>query len=505
MSLQVYPVSCKSCGQKIYGQVKYCPYCSDPFTVDPAVKVPSHTPNLDADRVITSVKNVSAGKAQSVSYDEWFEDVMQQDQTPLRATVENAPAQGEYNPAMKKMVSEKATELGVPDKESSSLLINQLNKKGFVPEGKKPNVELSVNLYPKEKNKYIEKAKFENSRVTLDSIFQKVLSDGTFEAGKLQYLKDHGKKLGYPEEQLLIDFEKKMIEQGLSPDPDANLKNTDSIKKKLSVDWKTYKKHLEASAYQLRSYLESTLSSGVYTPPDYARIAEAATGILRRDALMLKEQIIEYFKAKGFNPVGKFEAGNELTVTWQTKSYQESQIIQEAKTNEFAKASGVMKKSSPINPLIFKLIGFAAAVFFVIYVIFIAPSNESNKTATVSPSNTPDVSSANTADATGIKSVINEYYNAVQNKRVNDAINLYSEVKKPNIKVNRIKAIAKDTEYYSIDSIKVVSNNGTYAETVVNLRHKKYHKSEERWEINVSLVYENGSWKIITTPGRKLY
>lgn len=105
----------------------------------------------------------------------------------------------------------------------------------------------------------------------------------------------------------------------------------------------------------------------------------------------------------------------------------------------------------------------------------------------------------------GIESTIKNYYQAVQDKRVDDAINMYSSARRPMIKVNTLQAIAADTEYYIIDSINVTSNDGAYAQTVVNLRHKKYKRYEENWEIYVSLIRENGVWQIVSTPGKKLW
>lgn len=103
-----------------------------------------------------------------------------------------------------------------------------------------------------------------------------------------------------------------------------------------------------------------------------------------------------------------------------------------------------------------------------------------------------------------IESTIRNYYQAVQDKRVDYAINMYSTQKKPKIKVGLLHNIASDTEYYRINSINVTSNDGIRAQTVVNLSHKKYNKSEENWEVYVSLINENGVWKIDSTPGRKL-
>lgn len=105
-----------------------------------------------------------------------------------------------------------------------------------------------------------------------------------------------------------------------------------------------------------------------------------------------------------------------------------------------------------------------------------------------------------------IEATIRNYYQSVQDKRFEDAINAYSVEKRPKLNIDLIVRIGKDTEYYKIDSIDVTSNDGIHALATVRLRHKKYNNYEENWEIYVSLVNENenGIWKLVSTPGRKL-
>lgn len=109
-----------------------------------------------------------------------------------------------------------------------------------------------------------------------------------------------------------------------------------------------------------------------------------------------------------------------------------------------------------------------------------------------------------TVGVSDVETAIKNFYQAVQDKRVNDAVNMFSAAKRPNIKVNLISSVAKDTEYYAIDSISINSNDGQTANTLVRLRHKKFKRSEELWEINVTLVNEEGIWKIVSTPGNKV-
>lgn len=109
------------------------------------------------------------------------------------------------------------------------------------------------------------------------------------------------------------------------------------------------------------------------------------------------------------------------------------------------------------------------------------------------------------SDNSGIELTIKNYFQAVQDKRVGDAINMYCDARKPNIRVDVIQRTAYDTEYYLIESINVANNDGMRAETLVKLTHKKYNSPEENWEIYISLIKESGVWKIVSTPGKRLY
>jgi hypothetical protein len=104
----------------------------------------------------------------------------------------------------------------------------------------------------------------------------------------------------------------------------------------------------------------------------------------------------------------------------------------------------------------------------------------------------------------GIDQVIARFYLMVEQKRVNDAIDMFASAKKPNIKRNVIESVAKDTEYYRIQNIRVVEQDASNAKTQVYLLHKKYRSAEEKWQIDISLIKENGEWKLWSTPGRRL-
>jgi hypothetical protein len=167
--------------------------------------------------------------------------------------------------------------------------------------------------------KSVEQPDLETIREELDSLIDEILSAEEFEPEDIEKLKDKGNQSGYSEEQLLIHVEKKLLEKGFIPDPDADIKETATVNERLSVGWKTYEKNLEVSIGKLRNALDDQLK-GVYSPNDYANIAKSATGFLKRDDLKLKETLVSYLKEKGFKPVGEFEAGNDLTVEWRNDS-----------------------------------------------------------------------------------------------------------------------------------------------------------------------------------------
>ena len=59
-----------------------------------------------------------------------------------------------------------------------------------------------------------------------------------------------------------------------------------------------------------------------------------------------------------------------------------------------------------------------------------------------------------------------------------------------------LKTVAKDTEYYLVDKIEGRRIDENQSENLIILWHKKYGNSAEKLEINISLVKEDGVWKI---------
>jgi hypothetical protein len=109
------------------------------------------------------------------------------------------------------------------------------------------------------------------------------------------------------------------------------------------------------------------------------------------------------------------------------------------------------------------------------------------------------------ADRQQIQQLIQEYYNRVAQKNVDGALSLYASYRIPQIKRHILAAIARDTEYYRFGDIDVWQLDGQTAKAKVHLFHKKYNQREEKWLIDISLVKENGSWRIVATPGNRLY
>ncbi len=167
-------------------------------------------------------------------------------------------------------------------------------------------------------------AKRQNAgRQQLLSTIVGILADGIYEPNEKNIVYEVGRKACLTDEEIEEYFEKNLLEQGFSPDPDADFAATDTLPKKLSVIWRTVDKHNEVSIHKFELFLDGKLHNGIYNPDDYATITEATTGILRRDAIKQKEILVNYLKGKGFKPAGQYRPGNELSVVWKTDWYKE--------------------------------------------------------------------------------------------------------------------------------------------------------------------------------------
>lgn len=118
----------------------------------------------------------------------------------------------------------------------------------------------------------------------------------------------------------------------------------------------------------------------------------------------------------------------------------------------------------------------------------------------------PPSSTANIGSAAqqSITETIRSYYQAVQDRQIDRAVLLYAAFKRRTVKRNVLEAIARDTQYYAIERIQIRELEPTMAKVTVELRHKKIQKPEEYWEVWMELVSDQGDWRILATPGRRV-
>jgi len=103
-----------------------------------------------------------------------------------------------------------------------------------------------------------------------------------------------------------------------------------------------------------------------------------------------------------------------------------------------------------------------------------------------------------------IGTVARSYFGFVQSRQVERAIALYAVSKRPNVKRNVIEGVARDTEYYRIDRIDSVRLEPLDARVVVYVWHKRIKGPEEYWEIFMDFIHEQGEWRILSTPGKRI-
>jgi len=138
------------------------------------------------------------------------------------------------------------------------------------------------------------------------------------------------------------------------------------------------------------------------------------------------------------------------------------------------------------------------------HVLIVGSPGAAMKQSDNKPSPPPPQTGFSPADEESIKRITTKYYDSVQKKDIEGAMNYYATEKRPQIKKSRIEAIAKDTEYYKIESITVISTEVDKAKSLTLLIHKKHDLPPESWEITLEMIKERGDWKIWATPGRKI-
>ncbi len=104
------------------------------------------------------------------------------------------------------------------------------------------------------------------------------------------------------------------------------------------------------------------------------------------------------------------------------------------------------------------------------------------------------------------KTVAN-YHKAVEEERIYDALDFYVSYRKPQIRLDKLKQIGEGTEYYVIEEVRPLRyyDGGNKADVYVRVRQKPVHSSQEQvWEGVWLMEKENGEWKIVRTPGRRI-
>ncbi len=103
-----------------------------------------------------------------------------------------------------------------------------------------------------------------------------------------------------------------------------------------------------------------------------------------------------------------------------------------------------------------------------------------------------------------ITETIERFFRFVQEKNIEQAIAMYAKAKRPHINKATLSATAQDTDYYSIEKCNILQANSENARVQVFLKHKKLRKPLEYWEVTMDLINEEGNWKILETPGKRI-
>ena len=130
-----------------------------------------------------------------------------------------------------------------------------------------------------------------------------------------------------------------------------------------------------------------------------------------------------------------------------------------------------------------------------------APNQPSASDSQKAPTINSSPSAPSASDSEAIEKTVLIYYDSLQKKQIDAAINCYASERREKIKRHRLEAVAKDTEWYTINSIKVVTYSPNRADAITHLMHKKHDQQPESWEITLQLAKDGHDWKIIGTSG----
>lgn len=103
-----------------------------------------------------------------------------------------------------------------------------------------------------------------------------------------------------------------------------------------------------------------------------------------------------------------------------------------------------------------------------------------------------------------INTTVRSFFASVQNKNVDQAIGFYAAAKRPKIKRSVLETAARETEYYKVDKVNPIEVGESSAKVKVCLYHKKRKLPVEYWEGDFELVREQGEWRLVSTPGKKV-
>ena len=131
-----------------------------------------------------------------------------------------------------------------------------------------------------------------------------------------------------------------------------------------------------------------------------------------------------------------------------------------------------------------------------------AGQEETGRGATSGPQH--GAADAKSLSQQGPADIVRAYYAAVQSGQIDRAVSLYCASKRPNVKRGVLEAISKDTQYFAIDRMQCLETGPGTAKVTVELRHKKINKPEEYWEVWMDMVSEQGQWRILSTPGKRI-
>lgn len=104
-----------------------------------------------------------------------------------------------------------------------------------------------------------------------------------------------------------------------------------------------------------------------------------------------------------------------------------------------------------------------------------------------------------------IEDTIKNYFKAVEEKRIDEAIDFYVSYRKDKIKRNVLEAIAKDTEYFIVEKAEPVKFYEDKVDVLVRVSQKPvYSEKIQVWEGVWTLQQEEGQWKLLKAPGKRI-